>query len=227
MEETGWEVTDISVVIDNITNNGSDGSTAALPTTLSIPTTSYYKWSKVALISGLGIPIVPLLVNMLVIVVLILAHRQHGSAANVFIVNHSATNLLIFASAIINRALRANDIGEEFSGNQLVDDIVCIIVIGPVFAQVGGAAQISALVIITLERYFKIVHAIAHRKYYKGWMTKLGVALPWIFGVCFAVIPHSVMTRYVNGRCFDYTTWPNEDMRQVNLKTYDRNQTAG
>jgi len=32
------------------------------------------------------------------------------------------------------------------------------------------------LVVITLERYFKIVHAIAHRKYYRDWMTSVGVA---------------------------------------------------
>ena len=35
------------------------------------------------------------------------------------------------------------------------------------------------LVVITLERYFKIVHAIAHRKYYRDWMTSVGVAGPW------------------------------------------------
>jgi len=31
------------------------------------------------------------------------------------------------------------------------------------------------LVVITLERYFKIVHAIAHRNYYRDWMTSVGL----------------------------------------------------
>jgi len=44
----------------------------------------------------------------------------------------------------------------------------------------GRNAGIIGLVIITLERYFKVVHAIGHRKYYHKWMTKVGVALPWI-----------------------------------------------
>jgi len=40
------------------------------------------------------------------------------------------------------------------------------------------------LVVITLERYFKIVHAIAHRKYYRNWMTSVGVAvLRWAWRV--------------------------------------------
>jgi len=45
------------------------------------------------------------------------------------------------------------------------------------------------LVVITVERYFKVVHAVAHRKYYRDWMTKAGVALPWISGLCFFMFP--------------------------------------
>jgi len=37
-------------------------------------------------------------------------------------------------------------------------------------------AEKIGLVVITLERYFKIVHAILHRKYYRNWMTTVGVA---------------------------------------------------
>jgi len=48
----------------------------------------------------------------------------------------------------------------------------------------GRNAGIIGLVIITVERYFKIVHAIGHRKYYRKWMTKVGVALPWITAFC-------------------------------------------
>jgi len=51
------------------------------------------------------------------------------------------------------------------------------------------------LVVITLERYFKIVHAIAHRKYYRDWMTKVGVILPWISGFCTFAIPSAVSTK--------------------------------
>jgi len=218
MREIGWEVIDISVVIDNITNNGSDGSTAAQPTTLSIPTKGRFRWSAVDLASGLVIPIVPLLVNIVMITVLILAHRQHGSVANVFIVNHSATNLVIFASAMIVRIIRISGIDKGYFGDQLIEDVICIFLVGQVVASLGGAAQNMALIVITLERYFKIVHAIAHRKYYKPWMTKLGVALPWVFGVCFAAIPVSATTRRIGGRCRIAGVWPAKDMAKVNYR---------
>jgi len=43
-------------------------------------------------------------------------------------------------------------------------------------------AEKIGLVIITLERYFKIVHAIVHRKYNRSRMTAVGVAVPRIIG---------------------------------------------
>jgi len=57
------------------------------------------------------------------------------------------------------------------------------------------------LVVITLERYFKVVHAVAHRKYYRKWMTRVGVAVPWIAGFCTFAIPAFVWTRQVPGQC--------------------------
>jgi len=58
----------------------------------------------------------------------------------------------------------------------------CLPVLGMNVGNIG-------LVVITLERYFKVVHAIAHRKYYKKWMTKVGVAVPWIAGFGTFAIP--------------------------------------
>jgi len=71
------------------------------------------------------------------------------------------------------------------------------------------------LVVITVERYFKIVHAIAHRKYYRDWMTKVGVALPWIGAVCMVLFPAIGTTRIVNGRCLRMGVWPTEGMAFV------------
>jgi len=73
------------------------------------------------------------------------------------------------------------------------------------------------LIVITLERYFKIVHAIAHRKYYRNWMTKVGVALPWIGGACLSLFPAFGTTRIVNGRCRKHAVWPNTAMAFVNM----------
>jgi len=88
-------------------------------------------------------------------------------------------------------------------------DVVCVIFEG----SLSGACAIAGkfgLVVITLERYFKVVHAIAHRKYYRNWMTKVGVALPWIGAAVFVLFPLMATSRVVNGECMRLNFWPNE-----------------
>ena len=79
------------------------------------------------------------------------------------------------------------------------------------------------LMVITVERYFKIVHAIAHRKYYRNWMTKVCVALPWIGGACLMLIPSIGTTRIVNGRCLKFGVWPNKEMKLVSFYIFLHN----
>ena len=89
---------------------------------------------------------------------------------------------------------------------------------GLTFTALGSAAEKLGLIVITLERYFKVVHAIAHRKYFRSWMTKVGVALPWIGGVCLVLFPAMGTTRIVNGQCLRFSVWPNETTAFVSLR---------
>ena len=95
--------------------------------------------------------------------------------------------------------------------------MICVLFGGSALTALGLTAEKIGLVVITLERYFKIVHAIAHRKYYRDWMTKMGVALPWIGGTCLILLPGIGTTRVVNGRCLRMSAWPNEAMAKVSL----------
>jgi len=89
---------------------------------------------------------------------------------------------------------------------------------GTALTAVGITAEITGLMVITLERYFKIVHAIAHRKYYCNWMTTVSVALPWIGGVCLILVPGIGTTRIVNGQCLRMGIWPNKAMAKVSMQ---------
>ena len=57
--------------------------------------------------------------------------------------------------------------GYRYKGSPVLDGAVCIILESAVFTVIGLTAEKLGLVVITLERYFKIVHAIAHRKHYR------------------------------------------------------------
>jgi len=77
------------------------------------------------------------------------------------------------------------------------------------------SAEKIGLVVITLERYFMIVHAVAHRKYYRSWMTSVGVAVPWISGFLTLLIPTAISTKALPGQCAIRGFWPNSDFRKV------------
>ena len=89
----------------------------------------------------------------------------------------------------------------DYNGCQILDNVICVAFEGLALTALGVTAGKIGLAVITLERYFKIVHAIAHRKYYRNWMTKVGVALPWIGGAGVILFPTIGTTRIVNGRC--------------------------
>ena len=102
--------------------------------------------------------------------------------------------------------------GNQYNGNPILDGAVCVLFEGVALTALGVTASTLGLIVITLERYFKIVHAIAHRKHYRNWMTKVGVALPWIGGTCLVLFPGMGTTRIVNGRCLRLAVWPNKAM---------------
>ena len=72
------------------------------------------------------------------------------------------------------------------------------------------------LMFISLELYFKVVYAVAHRKYYRSWMTKVGVALPWVVGTCYILFPLIATTSFVDGQCqVIIGIWPNTGVAKV------------
>jgi len=91
---------------------------------------------------------------------------------------------------------------------------------GVALAGLGLVAGKLGLVVITVDRYFKIVHAVTHRKYYRNWMTKVGVALPWIGGMTLSLFPAIGTTRIVDGRCMQAGVWPNEAMKLVSVHVF-------
>jgi len=106
-------------------------------------------------------------------------------------------------------------------GNPTIDDVLCVVVLSTTLTSVCVMSEKLGLVVITLERYFKIVHVIAHRKYYRTWMTKVGVALPWIGGACLTLFPAVGTTRVVNGQCLKFGVWPTEGMLKVIIVHYN------
>ena len=167
---------------------------------------------------GMVVSSVAVIANAVVLLVLVRARRQFGmqQCTYTLITNQSAMDLFAAVSAIpVYIMMLTRD--RNRSGNRILDCAICVIFEGAGLAALGLTAEKVGLMVITIERYFKIVHAIAHRKYYRDWMTKVGVALPWISAMCCILLPAMGTTRIVNGRCLRMGVWPNEAMSVVCL----------
>ena len=197
---------------DNYSSDGREFySTDASPTTLRSSVSAEIAGTVGMLVSGIAI-----IANAVVLVVLVRARRQFGSSVHTLIANQSAMDLFASASAMCILILMVTR-GFKYDGNRILDGAMCVIFEGGAPTAVGLTAEIIGLMVITIERYFKVVHAVAHRKYYRDWMTKVGVALPWIGGVCLILFLAMGTTRVVNGQCRRLSVWPNEAMAMVRL----------
>ena len=159
--------------------------------------------------------------NAGVLAVLLRARRHAGSSVNTLIANQSAADLFACVFGICSFVVMIVH-GEKYNGDDIFEATLCVVFGGGALTAVGLTADIIGLIVITLERYFKIVHALAHRKYYRNWMTSVGVALPWIGGTCLILFTGIGTTRIVNGRCTPLGVWPNETTAKVSLYIFGR-----
>jgi len=205
-------------------DNSSDGTrspfatvnvTSAPPTTSTSAARQDLSAEMVATI-GLVIFSIGVCANSVVLTVLVRARRHFGSSVHTLIANQSAMDLFACVFGMGTLVMMVTH-GYKYNGNSIVDDAICVLFEGLALTAVAMTAGKMGLVVITLERYFKIVHAIAHRKYYRNWMTSAGVVLPWIVGVFLILFPSFAVIRIVNGRCIISGVWPNEATETVRL----------
>jgi len=201
-----------------VLDNATIDSTTSLATTSSISVTRTVSATMVASI-GLAVMGIGCCANSVVLAVLIRARREFGSSVHTLITNQSTIDLFACVVGMITLIMMiAHDY--QYNGNEVLDGAICVLFEGMFLAGFAMTVEIAGIIVITVERYFKIVHAIAHRKYYRDWMTKLGVALPWIFATCMVLLPGCGTTRIVNGRCLRFGVWTNEAMKQVSLHIF-------
>ena len=217
MDKLVWSALDNSTEIlqTAYVGDAASNSTVALLTTPRSPAGRAMTADLVIAVT-LIIGSVGLCANSVVLAVLVRARRQFGSNVHTLIANQSAMDLFACASVVLSIAFMRTH-GYKHNGRGLLDGTVCLIFEAGTLSALGVTAGKIGLAVITLERYFKIVHAIAHRKYYKSWMTKVGVALPWIGATCLVLFPALGTSRIVNGRCLRLRVWPNEAMAFVSL----------
>lgn len=89
---------------------------------------------------------------------------------------------------------------------------VCILFYSDVLVYIIQVGSIASLVLIAAERYFKIVHPLLYRRFYKDWTTVVGIALCWWNGILMNVLVW-LTSRLDRGHCLILQFWPTKTAR--------------
>lgn len=125
--------------------------------------------------------------NAVVLAVLFSSKKSNSGTVNIFITNQTILDLLACFLLTVGVVIK-------LCGVTKFSRLTCLVIGGGTTVLLAINASIMSLVIITLERYVKIVHPIYHRNYFRRWMTHVGVALCWIDG-----ISTCIMSDFVSG----------------------------
>src|SRR6218665_215138 len=71
----------------------------------------------------------------------------------------------------------------------------------------GKNASITGLVVITLERYVKIVHSIFYRRRYSTWLQNVALVFPWIYSIAITFPILMTSSDISDGRCLAASYW--------------------
>jgi len=92
---------------------------------------------------------------------------------------------------------------------------LCVLLDGAGLVSVGMNGRVWSMVVITLDRFWKIVYPIHHRKYYRRWMLRVGLAVPWLSGISSQLMPTLFTSKILNGKCHPLSVWPSKIMLMV------------
>jgi len=168
-----------------------------------------YKASLVA-IASIGI-----LTNGVTLFGFVCAGRSKMNACSAHIANHTTLELWYSVFTVLRFSM---DIAGEFNyyGDSGAFGMAkCILLHGATIMTIGSYGSHAAMVVITLDRYWKIVHPVHHRKYYRQWMLKVGLFLPWLNGIAVNLMPAVSTSGIVNGICYPLSFWPTASMNKV------------
>jgi len=113
--------------------------------------------------------------------------------------NHTTLELIACVMMIIRYAIAVAG-GFVYRNSGPTATALCALIDRVVLMRFGMYGGIISVVIIALDRYWKIVHPVHHRKYYRRWMVKAGLFIPWLSSAAtnFPTLPSALV---VSGRC--------------------------
>ena len=131
----------------------------------------------------------------------LVASKQHKKHLLIF-----NQNVLDFASCIylvITYALKISNM--NLTG--LVGYYLCMLFHSEALLWSAVEGSVSNLIIISIERYVKVVHPIWSKNKLRNWMIYSSIALCWLFSFVYNMLTAFTTSAVVDGVCHGYIIW--------------------
>ena len=95
----------------------------------------------------------------------------------------------------------------DYSDNSLT--LLCKTLEGETMLWFFLGCSTANLIVLTLERYVKIVHAVFHKRHFRRWMYFVAIALTWVnFDAIFSFVISSSSAVVLSGQCVSFGKMP-------------------
>ena len=164
------------------------------------------------LITNLITGSIGLISNMFVVIVIVRFTSMYKQITNLFIINQSVIDAL-FSLFVITQMSSGFAPQIILFSNEFVSELFCRVWQSQIFLWCAYAASANNLIVLTIERYLKIVHPNVYQSSVTPRRAKILLLLVWLFGFLqvFYAIP---TTAIINSTCWTYTVWPDISTRQ-------------
>jgi hypothetical protein len=191
-------VTDTQVTADITTTQASAGSSGHADQQSTSALVTLYLQVAIGLLGFAG--------NVFVIVVIVRMTKLYKQLAIVFVVSQSVADA---TSSILLICLKVTNLNAvTLIDYELRSELYCRMWLSGLFLWVSFQASVYNLVALTIERYLKIVHPIAHKMYFTTCKAAVVLIVVWLVPLLFNGIAVILFSGVRGGVCMVSALWP-------------------
>lgn len=194
------------VTMECMTEASSDNVTAAsasktTSSTLAYSSENFRPYTYFAIV----VSFIGIVANGLLSVLMIKLYRSSASTTNVLIASQCLIDMFYSLGSFLSYCFGPKHYSQPPT---TLDTIICVLIDSGTCSALFQNSSTAGLIAITLERYWKVVHPIGHRKYYRHWMTRVAICATWMSGFVTFLLPSVFTTRILYGQCYLTAVWP-------------------
>ena len=160
------------------------------------------------IIINIFIGAIGLIGNAFVIIIIVCFTSMYKQLANLFVINQSIIDAFSSLLILITQALAIFGVRPVLAPHEFASELYCRVWRARLILWGTYTASIYNLVMLTLERYLKIVYPILHKTSFSPSKAKILLLSVWLFGFAFE-ISYSIPTSQVIGSsCMPVSIWP-------------------